>query len=194
MTSTRSWRRRRGDAPETTDTHLVIARRSWKALHRDLLTRGGLRRESGAFLLAAPGSRRVTGWIAFDDLDPTCLTGGISLRGIGFSRLWDLCGTHGLSVIADVHTHPGTWVDQSPVDAANPMIGRPGHIALISPDFARTAPPADRVGVHVYHGSGNWTAPNAPARYRVLVIRRFARPARALRPTHPDTESAPTRP
>lgn len=188
MTASRPWRRAgRGSAigSPTREPHLVVARRSWEALHHDLLARGGQRRESGAFLLAPPGSRRVTGWVAFDDLDPSCLTGGISLRGIGFSRLWDLCDTHGLSVLADIHTHPGPWVGQSPTDAANPMIAQPGHIALITPNLARTAPPAHDVGVHVYYGAGSWTTARPPAREQVLVIRRLARSARPLPPIQP---------
>lgn len=179
-------------SPGTAVAPLIVARRSWRALHRDLAARGAQRRESGAFLLARPGSRRITRWVAFDDLDPTCLTGGISLRGSGFSRLWDLCEAHGLTVVADVHTHPGSWVDQSPTDAANPMIAQPGHIALITPDFARTAPSANQVGVHRYHGAARWTTAGVAELGPLLLIRRLARPARALPPVQPPTVNAPT--
>jgi proteasome lid subunit RPN8/RPN11 len=122
----------------------------------------------------------VQGWVLFDDLDPSCLTGGISMQGVGFSRLWDLCDDHGLTVIADVHTHPGPGVGQSRIDAANPMIAQPGHVALIIPNHARAVLPAPRIGVHIYRGSRRWDPVSAVERDRHLIIRRLVRPARRI--------------
>ena len=42
----------------------------------------------------------------------------------------------GLTVVADVHVHPGDS-GQSNSDRAYPMISQAGHIALILPRFAR---------------------------------------------------------
>lgn len=159
-----------------------MARRSWRTMHRHLAARGCGRRESGAFLLSAPSSRRVTAWVAFDDLDPDCLTGGITLRGTGFSRLWDLCEHHRLVVIADLHTHPGSAVEQSRIDAAHPMIGEIGHVALISPHYAIGDPTADQVGVHIHHGSRRWQSVPRPHCHQVLALNRVTRPARRLQP------------
>ena len=69
------------------------------------------------------------------------------------------CGTYaqdrGLTVVADVHTHPGA-ADQSGSDRAHPIIARAGHLALIVPNFA--APPVKRetLGIYRYCGGGRW--------------------------------------
>lgn len=145
-------------------SRIEMSRWQWRRLMRELARRGEGRRESGAFLLAnideAGGTRsgRVRAWIAFDQLDPDCLNGAISIRGQAFSRLWAICRRRGMRVIADVHTHPGQLVSQSSIDAANPMIAQRGHIAVIVPDFARGRPrPAD-VGFHLYRGDRTWEA------------------------------------
>ena len=81
----------------------------------------------------------------FDDIDPAALNGAISIRGEKFVRLWAICKARGMRVIADVHTHPGSGVRQSTIDAANPMVASAVHIAVILPHFARAKPhPARR--------------------------------------------------
>src|ERR1700693_3370317 len=110
---------------------------SWLLWHR-LLT--GLRRcgrhysrESGAFLLGQRrGDRvRILQFVLYDDLDPECLdTGIVRFDGRHFGKLWDLCKQRDLTVVADVHTHPGCS-GQSDYDRAHPMISRAGHLALI---------------------------------------------------------------
>jgi hypothetical protein len=89
---------------------------------------------------------------SYDDLDPACLTGGIAFAGTGYSQLWALCRERGLTVVADIHTHPGAGVRQSRIDATNPMISHPGHVAIIVPDLGRSPDP-DLAGVHVYAGA-----------------------------------------
>ena len=88
---------------------------SWLLWHRLL---SGLRkrgrhysRESGAFLLGhrREGRVRVLQFVLYDDLDPECLdTGIVRFDGRHFGKLWDLCTQRGLTVVADVHTHPGS--------------------------------------------------------------------------------------
>ncbi len=116
--------------------------------------------------------RTVTRAVYLDDLDPNCLTGGIELDGLAYSKLWDICDAEARRVIGDVHTHPGASVYQSGIDAANPMIAQPGHVALIVPQLAQRPVNARDVGVHRYDGDGwkTWTG-NAAARR--LLIRRF---------------------
>lgn len=142
---------------------LRISRRTWRRMIRELQLRGGGVRESGAFLLAsslvrsgsksAPTVQRV---VYYDDLDSACLTGGISLAGHGYDILWRICAESRLSVVADVHTHPSHWVDQSEMDAGNPMIAMAGHIALIIPRFAAPPLAVKEVGVHLYEGGHRW--------------------------------------
>lgn len=115
------------------------------------------RRESGAFLLAPVGdSRHVCHIEYFDDLDPNCLGGHIHLDGRALSRLWDICEERGLRVVADVHTHPGGNVQQSPTDRNNPMVASAGHVALIVPHLAASRVRPRDVGVHEYAGDNGW--------------------------------------
>lgn len=132
-----------------------VSRRRWRSLLADLRRRGAGRRESGAFLLAARGKERVVRVAYYDDLDAHCLTGGISFGTSGFTELWRICDEENLRVVADVHTHPGTWVQQSEIDATNPMMARVGHVAIIVPAYGN-ARSVDECGVHIYLGSHRW--------------------------------------
>ena len=140
----------------------------------ELKGRGRGQRESGAFLLADRGGdgRTVTRVVFLDDLDPNCLTGGISLDGLAYSKLWDICDAEEKVVIGDVHTHPAGDVRQSDIDAANPMLAMEGHIALIVPNFAVGPIVAKEVGVHRYDGVGwrTWSGADAA---ELLFIRRL---------------------
>jgi proteasome lid subunit RPN8/RPN11 len=153
---------------------LRMRRGEWKAMVRELGRRGHGVRESGAFLLSdrKGDGRTVTQVIYFDDLDSDCLTGVIDFDGLAYSKLWDICDATQCRVIGDVHTHPGSSVQQSQVDAANPMIAQAGHLALIIPDFAAHSIKARDVGVHRYDGREweTWTGIGAGHR---LFIRRF---------------------
>lgn len=155
---------------------LRVPRRLWRKLVAELGRRGGGTRESGAFLLAPRASRvpAVTRIVYFDDIDPNCLTGGITLAGTAFGRLWDLCDQHQVRVVGDVHTHPGGWVGQSGTDRDNPMVARAGHVALIVPHLARRPVRARRVGVHEYLGEDGWRSAHGRAAARLLYIGWFA--------------------
>jgi|ERR1051326_5392409 proteasome lid subunit RPN8/RPN11 len=130
----------------------------WTQLVLQLRRRGGGCRESGAFLLARPDSKRVLKFICYDDLDPHALdTGIITFHGMGFVPLWDYCRDHKLKVVADVHTHGGDWTGQSDSDRTHPMIGLRGHISLIVPHFAqRNLVSMVGVGVFEYEGNHEW--------------------------------------
>jgi proteasome lid subunit RPN8/RPN11 len=92
----------------------------------------------------------------YDDLDPHSLdTGIVVFDGVGYGPLWQQCRDEGLTVVADVHTHPGR-PGQSDSDRKNPMIAKRGHIALIVPKFAeRTFMPSE-IGVYEYEGEHRW--------------------------------------
>lgn len=124
------------------------------------------RHESGAFLLGKCEGRRriITRFAYYDDLDPHSLKSGIVIfDGAGYGPLWQLCRDTGLTVVADMHTHPG-YETQSSSDRDNPMIAKPGHIALIVPRYAeRDFMPAE-LGIYEYRGEHRWhdrTGPRA---------------------------------
>ncbi len=145
----------------------------WRRLLRGLQERGREgSRESGAFLLGRQygGRARIAECVPYDDLDPNCLdTGIVRFDGRYFGALWDHCQRRNLTVIADVHTHPGSSA-QSDSDRAHPMISRPGHIAFILPRFA--VPPVQRsqVGMYVYEGAKRWRAVPVAERRQFLHI------------------------
>jgi len=130
----------------------------WRALCLELRCRGRGENESGAFLLAKPGSVRVERILYYDDLDETALDSGIiTFHAPGFVRLWDYCGREGFRVVADVHTHPTEWTGQSWSDQIHPMIAIAGHIALILPNYAQhDVDTLHGVGIYEYLGDHKW--------------------------------------
>ena len=152
---------------------IEIDRGLWQEIVQELGRRSlGGSRETGVFLLSPveESARRVVRAAYFDDLDPECLVGNIHIRASGFSKLWDLCDTERLRVIADIHTHPCAWVAQSPTDRENPMIAREGHLALIVPHYGTRPVQAREVGVHEYRGDRGWASWFGSKAERVLRI------------------------
>jgi len=127
----------------------------WWRLINGLRQRGcGYTRESGAFLL---GSRQ-NGVAQIVDYGIVCFDG----RYCGF--LWEICQQRSLTVVADIHTHPGAS-DQSDSDRNHPMISQVGHIALIVPRFAVAPVRRSEIGMYCYQGAKSWTAvPNKDRR------------------------------
>ena len=133
----------------------------WQTLTAKLRERGrGASRESGAFLLGTrdAGRAHIVDFVLYDDLDPHALdTGIVRFDGRHFGKLWDICKGRGLSVVADVHVHPGGSY-QSDSDQAHPMISRAGHIALILPDFAKAPVRTETIGIYRYLSGKQWQA------------------------------------
>lgn len=131
----------------------------WLRLLAGLRRRGrGASRESGAFLLGRRngGRARITDFVLYDDLDPRSLdTGIVRFDGRHFGALWDLCKRRDLTVVADVHVHPGS-AGQSQSDQAHPMITRSGHLALIIPRFAGSPVRRSEIGIYRYLGARRW--------------------------------------
>lgn len=144
----------------------------WECLLKSLQIRGGGERESGAFLLGTGDGpeRTATDFVLYDDLDPNCLNNGyVYFDGRYYSRLWEICDHQGLSVVADVHTHP-YGAGQSHSDKTHPMVSIPGHIALIVPNYAQCSLSASNIGVYVYRGRHRWRAYRGGRATKVLYI------------------------
>ncbi|MGE3467242.1 MAG: hypothetical protein AB7J13_09940 [Pyrinomonadaceae bacterium] len=139
---------------------LACSSKVWNAGVAELRRRtGGGLHESGAFLLGTieGGRRRIERFAYYDDLDPHSLDSGIvTFDGAGYGPLWQMCRDEGLTVVADIHVHPGV-ARQSPSDRANPMIAKKGHIALIAPDFAAGDCMPGDLGAYEYQGDHNWS-------------------------------------
>ncbi|MGY2909207.1 Mov34/MPN/PAD-1 family protein [Bradyrhizobium sp. URHC0002] len=140
------------------DHRLCCSFRHWRGLVAELDRRGQRRHEAGAFLLGTThaGRREVEQIVFYDELDPRAhATGVCVLHADAFAKLWAICRERGLSVVADVHTHPGAGF-QSDSDRTNPMVARKGHIALIVPDFGRWPINPKRMGIYEYEGDHAW--------------------------------------
>lgn len=145
----------------------------WLSLLAKLRERGnGCSRESGAFLLGhrQHGRARIVDFVLYDDLDSHALDNGIvRFDGRYFGALWDICKARGISVVADIHVHPGGSY-QSASDRDHPMISRAGHIALILPDFAQAPVRRQAVGMYRYLGAKRWDAIAPSSRTQFLHI------------------------
>lgn len=150
---------------------LRFSRRRWQELITELGRRGNGEREAGAFLLAHRDGdwHEVVRLVYLDDLDPHCLQGHIHFDGRAYTGLWDICDDSQLIVVGDVHTHGGSHVHQSSIDAQNPMLARVGHVALIVPHLATRLVRPNEIGVHQYRGDTwrTWTGANAARRIKV---------------------------
>lgn len=141
------------------DSKLIIARDCWLEGLEQLRERGREVHEAGAFILGTDtGEHRVgTEWLFYDQLDVNAYSTGICiLHADAFDKLWRYCRENQLTVVADIHTHPGS-PSQSPSDRTNPMVALQGHIALIVPNYARGPHWRHRLGVYRYEGSHTWT-------------------------------------
>ncbi|MBK6008670.1 hypothetical protein JJB11_21425 [Ramlibacter ginsenosidimutans] len=138
---------------------LTCSERVWRKGVAELERRTlGARRESGAFLIGqrAGECASIEEFVFYDDLDPLALaTGIVTFHGVNFPKLWEICKSKGLVVVADVHVHPRSY-GQSPSDKSEPAIPRAGHIALILPDFARKKTSPGGIGQYEYLGNGCW--------------------------------------
>ena len=140
----------------------------WRRILDELRRRGGARRESGAFLLGSHCANRgrIVDVQYYDSLDPRCLdTGAVLFDGRRLADLFAYCAQHGLTVLADVHTHPGPGpAAQSYIDRENPMIRQVGHAAMIVPHLAMRGDVG--LGLFTYHGGGRWTIERGAMFYR----------------------------
>lgn len=138
---------------------LTCPSRYWCEIVGELYRRGENRHEAGVFLLGVErdGRREVQAAIYYDELDPRAYESGVCvLHGDVFAKLWAICRERKLTVVADVHTHGGRGT-QSEADRTNPMVARPGHIAIIVPDFARWPIRRHRLGIYEYGGRHEWS-------------------------------------
>jgi proteasome lid subunit RPN8/RPN11 len=153
--------------PRPSQPKFLCAEALWQRLLVALRERGQQgRRESGAFLLGrrSEDQARICDFALYDDLDPHSLDRGIvHFDGRYYGALWQQCQRTGLTVVADVHTHPFD-AEQSASDRAHPMIATAGHLALILPRFAMGVAPREEIGMYRYLGARRWY--NVPARER----------------------------
>jgi hypothetical protein len=154
------------------EPRLELTRALWLELGMELHRRTEGYHESGAFLLGrqSTAGRCASSLVFYDELDTNAYATGICvLQAEAFSRLWDVCAVRGATVVADAHVH-SRQAGQSRSDRENPMIARPGHLALIFPLFARQPVRRWSVGLYEYLGDHQWRPHGGCQVSRVLKI------------------------
>ena len=151
-------------------------RKLWEHILGQLDRRGERCHEAGAFLLGIGGPRRleVTDCVFYEELEPTAYETGVCvLSGYAFAKLWARCRERKLTVVADVHTHPGV-AKQSDSDRTNPMVASAGHVAIIVPHYAIPPVESAALGIYEYRGGHEWTNRNGNGRSEFLYVGRWS--------------------
>ena len=140
------------------DHRLSCPSRLWHQVLLELERRTENHHESGVFLLGVRHGERcqVQEAVYYDDLDPGAYASGVCvLHGDAFAKLWAVCRSKSLTVVADAHTHPREAF-QSSSDRTNPMVAREGHIAIIVPNFGKKPVRLQELGIYEYTGQHEW--------------------------------------
>lgn len=145
---------------------ILISTTQWKETWAGLKIRG---QESREALCVWAGDRKSQPWkvleVVFLDDFP-----GVE----GFARfhrvsreavtaLFRCLHQKNLQLIADVHSHPGSWVGLSDIDMEHPLEFRVGFLSLVLPSYAIPKPDIGAVGVHEYIGNMEWKTLTAEA-------------------------------
>lgn len=135
---------------------ISISIRLWFKLTRGLRRRGGGYRESGGFLLCNPGKSKVVKIVFYDQFDKSVSESGI-IQFKGAATFFEYLSKENLEVLADIHTHPTQNTRQSDSDMKHPMVRIKGHIAIITPNFAKDLFILPKqCSVYEYLGNFNW--------------------------------------
>jgi proteasome lid subunit RPN8/RPN11 len=59
------------------------------------------------------------------------------------------------TAVAQIHTHPGGWLDHSNTDDTFVLIPSPGFVSIVVPNFAQGFE-RGRCAIHVLEASGEW--------------------------------------
>lgn len=130
----------------------------WFGIMKQLKKRSGNVNESAAYLLARPESTVIEDVLYPDDFDEHCLHPRyIDVSAEAMFRINRTLSASGLSIKIDVHSHPTYDVRPSTTDDANPVIGIPGHLSIIVPNYAQDiwASPSTW-SAQMFLGKGQW--------------------------------------
>lgn len=76
-----------------------------------------------------------------------------------------------LSLVGQVHSHPGEWVDHSEGDDEGALVRFQGYWSLVVPSFARDGMrPIVACGVHVFRDGRFWRLTEAAVDARVRIV------------------------
>lgn len=110
--------------------------------HEGIVYWGGIEIPGGAVVLTALSPTAATTWGSFrTEADANA------------DLVMTLC-RHELSLVAQVHSHPGDWVDHSDGDDIGALVRFQGFWSFVVPRFARAGmQPLHKVGIHLFKDS-----------------------------------------
>lgn len=112
-----------------------------KGRHEGVVYWGGVESPGGSVVTTALSPRAATTWGSFQtDVDANFEVVG------ALSRM-------GLTLVAQVHSHPGSWVDHSEGDDAGALVRFEGYWSVVVPQYAKHGmQPLGMCGVHLFQG------------------------------------------
>jgi proteasome lid subunit RPN8/RPN11 len=153
----------------------ALWRATWEGLHE----RGGGEREAACVWAGSrEGAVEAAQEIVFLDDLPGTVGRRLQHRTSREAVAEMLARTRqlGLDIVADIHTHPESWVGLSPVDQEHPIEYRIGLLALVLPNFGAGVPDLRLAGVHEYLGGGRWQTFALEAALRRVRIQKGRHP------------------
>lgn len=127
--------------------------------HEGIVYWGGVETPGGAVALTALSPTAATTW------------GSFQTEASANADVVLTLARHELSLVAQVHSHPGDWVGHSDGDDAGALVRFQGFWSLVVPQYARAGMlPLQSVGIHLFEDGAfrrlGWEA--VAARVRVL--------------------------
>lgn len=153
-------------------TTIYITKNLWDATIEGLAKRSSGRKESACIWA---GERKAQ-WTVKDLIFLDDLPGTQGYRKYhktpreAVNVLFKMLRDKGLQIIADIHTHPGYWVDLSLIDRESPIEYRVGLLAVVFPNFARLPMDIEKVGFHEYLGKSQWRRLTVPQIKERIII------------------------
>lgn len=126
---------------------LVVPEHVWREIER-FIRECPMNVEQVAFLegIKTPDCSVV---LAFVVPDSILKPGNYSIPVDSVLKCAQFMRTHKLMRVAQLHTHPSTFVDHSPYDDENAYSHRDGAFSLVIPDYGRRGFNIDEIGFHV---------------------------------------------
>ena len=100
------------------------------------------------------GKTMNSSWIITTSIAPRAETtwGSFETSATNNARVITFLGTHGLELLAQVHTHPGYCVDHSDGDSDGALMPYENYLSLIVPNYAKDGMlPLKECGIHRFN-------------------------------------------
>lgn len=154
--------------------NITLSKALWQETIHGLHVRGMGKKETACIWAGhrRPIQNEVKEVIFLDDI------AGVVGRGMhhrvptsAIDKLFFTLREKGLSIIADLHTHPRDWVGLSWIDMEHPLEYRIGFLMIVLPYYASIDVQLEDIGVHEYQGDGRWRELHIEEIRRRIIIK-----------------------